>query len=75
MDHLFALGVPTRRGVMASHLEPPYRADALALPYTETVAASTLQLPMHPDLTLAQQDRVLNALDTLAADRLAVAVK
>src|SRR6185437_5375884 len=25
MDRLFDLGIPTRRGVMASHLEEPYR--------------------------------------------------
>jgi perosamine synthetase len=63
MDRLFEMGVPTRRGVMASHLEPPYRRDAPSLPVTETTAASTLQLPMHPELTPEQQDRVLTALD------------
>jgi len=65
MDRLFEMGVPTRRGVMASHLEPPYRRDAPSLPLTENTAASTLQLPMHPELTAEQQDRVLAALDFL----------
>jgi perosamine synthetase len=65
MDRLFELGVPTRRGVMAAHLEPPYRHDAPSLPRTESTAASTLQLPMHPGLTPEQQDRVLAALDLL----------
>jgi perosamine synthetase len=68
MDRLFELGVPTRRGVMASHLEPPYRQKAPRLPQTESAAASTLQLPMHPELTAEQQDRVLSALDFLTAD-------
>jgi perosamine synthetase len=63
MDRLFEMGIPTRRGVMASHLEPPYRRDAPFLPMTESAAAATLQLPMHPELTPEQQDRVLNALD------------
>jgi perosamine synthetase len=68
MDRLFEMGIPTRRGVMASHLEPPYRRDAPFLPLTESAAASTLQLPMHPELTLEQQDRVLNALDLVTTE-------
>jgi perosamine synthetase len=65
MDRLFELGIPTRRGVMASHLEPPYRPAADPLPRTESTAASTFQLPMHPELTQEQQDRVFTALDLL----------
>ena len=68
MDRLFEMGIPTRRGVMASHLEPPYRRDTPLLPRTESTAASTLQLPMHSQLTAAQQDRVLRALDLLATE-------
>jgi perosamine synthetase len=63
MDRLFEMGIPTRRGVMASHLEPPYRRDAPPLPRTESTTASTLQLPIYPELTSEQQDRVLTALD------------
>jgi perosamine synthetase len=66
MDRLFELRIPTRRGVMASHLEPPYRRTAPPLPLTESTASSTLQLPMHPELTMEQQDRVLAALDLFA---------
>jgi perosamine synthetase len=68
MNRLFEMGIPTRRGVMASHLEPPYRRDAPALPLTECTAASTLQLPMHPELTPEQQARALAALDLLTTD-------
>jgi perosamine synthetase len=68
MDRLHELGVPTRRGVMASHQEAPYAALGASLPNTERAAASTLQLPMHPALTKAQQDRVLAALDTVTAE-------
>ena len=62
------MGIPTRRGVMASHLEPPYRRDAPFLPLTESTAAKTLQLPMHPELTLEQQDLVLSAFDLLTTE-------
>jgi perosamine synthetase len=65
MDRLYDGGIPTRRGVMASHLEAPYRAPDHDLPVTEAVAAATLQLPIHPALTAAQQDRVLAALASL----------
>jgi len=65
MDWLFERGVPTRRGVMASHLEPPYRGVGAKLPNTEAAAASTLQLPMHPGLTSAQQQFIIDKLDDL----------
>ncbi len=65
MDWLYDRGIPTRRGVMASHLEPPYAGTASALPNTEAAAANTFQLPMHPGLTTAQQDHILQQLDTL----------
>jgi perosamine synthetase len=67
MDSLHANGIPTRRGVMASHLEPPYRSMGAVLPNTEMLAAQTLQLPMHPALDFAQQDRVLAALEAAVA--------
>src|SRR5262245_26769596 len=65
MERLHAMGIPTRRGVMASHLEPPYRDMGAVLPNSERLAATTLQLPIHPALTLAQQDRVVAALDAI----------
>jgi perosamine synthetase len=68
MDRLFEMGIPTRRGVIASHLEPPYRQDATSLQLTEVTAASTLQLPMHPELAPEQQDRVLTALDIVTME-------
>ncbi len=66
MDHLHNLGIPTRRGVMASHLEPPYRDVGAHLPNTEQVAANSLQLPMHPALSSDQQDLIIDALKALA---------
>ena len=69
MDWLHDHGVPTRRGVMASHLEPPYAGVPADLPHTEVAAANNLQLPMHPGLSRAQQDHVLEQLDLLSIRR------
>ena len=66
MDRLHDAGIPTRRGVMASHREPPYAALHATLPVTERIADTTLQLPMHPGLDAAQVERVLEALRQLA---------
>jgi perosamine synthetase len=68
MDRLHMMGIPTRRGVMASHLEPPYAGTGTELPHTEHVAANTLQLPMHPGLSPPQQQRVLAALEQVAEE-------
>jgi perosamine synthetase len=62
MEALFKEGIATRRGVMASHLEAPYRDRAIVLPLTEKAAAECLQLPMHSGLTDEEVDRVLAAL-------------
>jgi perosamine synthetase len=63
MEFLYENGIPTRRGVMASHLEQPYRAAGAVLPNTERAAATTLQLPMHPALAPEQQDYIIAKLE------------
>jgi perosamine synthetase len=63
MRALHAQGVATRRGVMASHLEPPYRSLGAKLPHTEAAAAQCLQLPIHSRMDLAAVDFVLAAID------------
>jgi perosamine synthetase len=62
MRALLADGIPTRRGVTASHLEPPYRATAPTLPHTEAAARETMLLPLYPDLTDGEQDLVVDRL-------------
>jgi perosamine synthetase len=62
MESLYHRGVETRRGVMASHLEPPYASVRTSLPHTERAAAECLQLPMHSGLTDADVETVLAAL-------------
>ena len=63
MEALHAQGIPTRRGVMASHFEPPYRHFAQDLPHTERAAAECLLLPIHPALGEAGVEVVLAAID------------
>ncbi len=65
MQWLLDRGIPTRRGVMLAHREPPYRERRLAqpLPHSERASDSSLLLPLYPALTEAQQDVILAALD------------
>jgi perosamine synthetase len=65
MERLYERGVPTRRGVMASHLEPVYADMKASLPHTEDLARRGIQLPMHSCLTEGEQDQVLEALDEI----------
>jgi dTDP-4-amino-4,6-dideoxygalactose transaminase len=56
-------GVSARRGIMAAHLEPAYAGHPHGpLPVTEHLTARTLILPLHHDLTDADQDVVVAAL-------------
>jgi perosamine synthetase len=63
MEALHAQGIPTRRGVMASHLEPPYRDMAPRLVHTERAAEECLLLPIHPALDEVGVGAVLSAID------------
>lgn len=65
MDALFDRGIPTRRGVMASHREPPYHDRGAILPITEDAADRCLQLPMHPGLTDAEITLIIEAVQRL----------
>lgn len=59
---LLARGVAAKPGVMTIHREPAYRdLAARALPVTERAADSTLLLPLYPELTDEEQDRVIAA--------------
>lgn len=68
MNRLHRLGIPTRRSVMASHLEAPYRAPMTDLPNTERAFAQNLQLPMHPGLTSSHRARVLEGLEQIGRE-------
>ncbi|MDP5018928.1 MAG: DegT/DnrJ/EryC1/StrS family aminotransferase, partial [Dolichospermum sp.] len=62
MTALHSQGIPTRRGVMAAHLEPCYQEVSIAiippLPKTEYAIAHNFQLPIHPTLSEQQIDYV-----------------
>jgi perosamine synthetase len=64
MAKLADQGIATRRGVMASHLEPFYREryPELSLPVTEAASAETLLLPLYVGMTEAEQDEVISSL-------------
>ncbi len=62
MERLFAEGIPTRRGVMSSHLEPPYAGTGRDLRHTEEATAQGLQLPLHAALSDEEVERVVEAL-------------
>lgn len=64
-----AAGISARRGIMAAHRQPAYRdlgSSTTELPVTERLTDSTLILPVFHDLTVAQQDRVINTVRTRA---------
>jgi dTDP-4-amino-4,6-dideoxygalactose transaminase len=68
LNRLAAKGVSARRGIMASHLEPAYAGHPHApLPVTERLTGRTLILPLFHELTEAEQDQVVDALE-LACD-------
>jgi len=56
-------GVSARRGIMAAHTEPAYAGHPHGpLPVTEHLTTRTLILPVHHELTEAEQDTVVAAL-------------
>jgi len=64
MQKLLDCGISTRRGAMVSHLEPYYKnfLGTISLPKTEALAKSTIALPLYPQMTIHQQDYVINNL-------------
>jgi dTDP-4-amino-4,6-dideoxygalactose transaminase len=68
MELMHEAGVSTRRGIMASHLEPAYQGHPHAdLPVTEQLTAQSLILPLFHDLAPDEQDRVVAVLRAVAA--------
>jgi perosamine synthetase len=68
MTELAARGISCRRGIMASHLERAYAGHPHAdLTVTERLTNHSLLLPLFHDLTDTDQDRVITALQEVAA--------
>jgi dTDP-4-amino-4,6-dideoxygalactose transaminase len=61
MQRLLDAGIATRRGIMLSHLEPAYagRVNPQTLLQSEQSSARSLLLPLYPQMTREEQDRVL----------------
>lgn len=60
---LAAAGVSARRGIMAAHREPAYAGHPHGpLPGTDLLTTRSLILPLHHDLTAAEQEAVVHAL-------------
>ena len=62
LQSMAAAGVSGRRGIMAAHLEPAYAGHPhIDLPVTEHLTRRTVILPLHHELTEADQHRVVDA--------------
>lgn len=61
MQKLRDVGISTRIGIMAAHLEKPYRLmyPKLFLPETELAASQTLALPLYFQMTQKEQNYVI----------------
>jgi perosamine synthetase len=64
MQALLARGIHTRRGVMCAHREPAYLdlPRRHPLPVSELLQDRSIILPLYPEMTEAEQDRVIKAL-------------
>jgi perosamine synthetase len=63
MAELAEAGISTRRGIMASHLEPAYHGHPhVALPVTERLTTGSIILPLFHTMTEDDHDRVVEAL-------------
>jgi dTDP-4-amino-4,6-dideoxygalactose transaminase len=64
MQRLLDRGIATRRGIMLSHLEAPYAGDwgQGDLPRSEEASENSVLLPLYPQMSEGEQDRVLTAL-------------
>jgi perosamine synthetase len=75
MQSLLDAGISTRRGIMCAHLEPAYLDTPLrfALPCSERATAQCVLLPLFPQMTAEDQDRVVAELLSAAMTPLASA--
>jgi perosamine synthetase len=63
-------GIATGRYFAPIHLQPPWRAEVPELRLTETIARSTLALPLFNRITFEQQQNVTSSLrDAILSDR------
>jgi perosamine synthetase len=65
MQGMLDAGIATRRGIMCSHREPAYSDSHRphSLLYSEAAQDGCIVLPLYPQMTHAEQDDVVEALD------------
>lgn len=65
MQKLLDSGISTRRGIMASHLEPPYRKlyPKLSLPETESATNETICLPIYHQMKSKEQQYIIDKIN------------
>ena len=68
MQRLLDRGIATRRGIMASHREPPYRDEHWdrVLPHSNAAADECVILPLYHEMTEAEQGFVLESIHNSA---------
>jgi dTDP-4-amino-4,6-dideoxygalactose transaminase len=71
MQRMLDDGVATRRGIMCSHREPIYSEGSatLRLPHSEAAQHQCIILPVYPQMTKQEQERVADALQRACAAR------
>jgi dTDP-4-amino-4,6-dideoxygalactose transaminase len=70
LEALAEVDISARRGIMAAHRQPAFRgtgAGASALPVTERLTDTTLILPLFHQMTVDEQDRVVEVFCELAS--------
>lgn len=65
MQKLTEDGIGVKRGIMACHLEPVYKKThgKTKLPITEKLIHSSFCIPLFPDMTIKEQDYVIDRLN------------
>ena len=64
MQFLLDRGISTRRGIMATHREPPYREDRWerVLVNSDAATEECIILPLYHDMTESDQDYVIESI-------------
>ncbi len=62
MRVLLGQGISTRRGIMNAHQEGAYAGGLFRLPHSEAARDRTILLPLFPDMTDEESDRVVDLL-------------
>jgi len=68
LEHLAEREISARRGIMAAHRQPAYADSVTTIPVTERLTDHTLILPVYHQMLAVEQDRVIDAVRSAAAE-------